>query len=118
MAESKPWGFRRKLDVRLTFEQSPGKQAKGTVYEVGIDGSFLVRPRRTPKEWSWDDLNDRRLERFVPTFFLVDFNPRRVTHLRVHQLVEYDFDPNSLGTTLVEKISNLKIGRASCRERG
>ena len=103
----KPWGFRRKLDVWLTFEQSPGKQAKGTVYEVGVDGSFLVRPRRTPKEWSWDDLNDRRLERFVPTFFLVDFNPRRPTHRRAHQEIGYSFDPTSLGGSLLEKIRNL-----------
>uniref|UniRef100_A0A831Z0M3 Uncharacterized protein n=1 Tax=candidate division WWE3 bacterium TaxID=2053526 RepID=A0A831Z0M3_UNCKA len=102
-----PWGFHRKLDARLTFEHSPGKQAKGIVYEVGIDGSFLVRPRTTPKEWTWDDLNDRRLGRVVPTFFLVDFNPSRVTHRRVHQLAEYNFDPDSLGTTLVEKIRNL-----------
>ena len=103
----KPWGFRQRLGVRLTFEHSPGKRIKGTVYEVGVDGSFLVHTRSIPKEWSWEDMNDARLGRVVPTFFLVDYNPRSVTHRQAHQLVEYDLDPTTPGKTLIEKISNL-----------
>ncbi|MEX1068488.1 MAG: hypothetical protein WED08_01635, partial [Patescibacteria group bacterium] len=95
--EKKPWGFRRKRNVEIAFEPSPGKESQGTVYEVGIDGSFLVRIPEIPAEWSWEDLEDRRLGRVVPTFFLVDFDPANETHRRAHRKLEYDFDSTDLG---------------------
>lgn len=111
----KPWGFRRKLGVEITFEHSPGKTVEGDVCEVGIDGSFLVRPRHTPKEWSWDDLEDRRLGRVVPTFFLVDPDPGNRTHVSAHRKVGYKFDPSKLGTSLLERIRNFTVFNPSAR---
>lgn len=107
--KSSPWGFRQKLGIEITFEPAPGQRTLGDIYEVGVDGSFLVRPRRVPKAWSWDDLHDARLGRMVPTFFLVDFNPRSASHRLTHRQVGYEFDPTRLGKTLVERISNLSV---------